>query len=61
MPTQAQIDFFARWNEAVRRADQRDDEAMSMSDRLEAVARLSAVVEELRGGVEDAVGGVRSA
>lgn len=61
MPTQAEIEFFARWNDVARRADQRDDEAMTMSDRLDAVAALSTVVDALRDGVDDALGGIRRA
>jgi DNA-directed RNA polymerase subunit K/omega len=60
MPTQAERDRFARWNAAARRADQRDDVAATMAERLEAVALLSAAVDELRRGVDDA-GGVRRA
>ena len=61
MPTQAEIEFFARWNDVARRADHRDDEAMTMSDRLDAVAALSTVVDALRDGVDDALGGIRRA
>jgi hypothetical protein len=61
MPTQAEIDFFARWNAAARRADQRDDNAMTMAERLEAAASLSAAVDDLLDGVDDALGGIRRA
>jgi hypothetical protein len=59
MPTDAEIDFFARWNEAARRADEREDEAMTMPERLDAVARLSAAVDELRDGVDNGLRGAR--
>ena len=61
MPTQAEIEFFARWNAAARRGDQRDDDAMTMAERLEAVARLSATVDDLLDGVDDTLGGIRRA
>lgn len=61
MPTKAEIEFFARWNEAARLADAREDTASTMSDRLEAVARLSAAVDALRDGLDDGHGGVQPA
>lgn len=48
MPSPAEIEFFARWNEAARRADRSADDELTMSDRLEAVAQLSAAVAELQ-------------
>lgn len=50
MPTQAQIDFFARWNDAARRADRMADLDASMARRLDEAARLSAAA----GGLRDA-------
>ena len=47
MPTPAQIDFFARWNEAARRADLAADREQTMAQRFEAAARLSAFASEL--------------
>ncbi len=48
MPTKAQIEFFARWNEAARREDRAADLAKSMAQRIEAAAGLSRVADELR-------------
>jgi len=50
MPTQAQIEFFARWNDAARRADRAADRDASMARRLDEAARLSAAA----GGLRDA-------
>jgi hypothetical protein len=47
MPTQAQIDFFARWNAAARRADLAADRQKTMAERVEEAARLSALASEL--------------
>jgi hypothetical protein len=52
MPTSAQVEFFARWNEAARRADRRENDEQSMAQRLDAVADLSSAIEQLREGVE---------
>lgn len=49
IPTKAQIEFFARWNEAARREDRAADLAKSMAQRIEEAAGLSRVVDELRG------------
>lgn len=48
MPTSEQIDFFARWNAAARRADLAADREQTMAERFEAAARLSALACELR-------------
>ena len=47
MPTPAQIDFFARWNAAARRADLAADQEQTMAERFEEAARLSALASEL--------------
>jgi len=48
MQSPAQIDFFARWNAAARRADLAADREQTMAERFEAAARLSALASELR-------------
>jgi hypothetical protein len=48
MPTQAQLDFFVRWNEAARREDRAVDASLAMEQRLDEAARLSALAGELR-------------
>lgn len=47
MPSEAQIEFFARWNAAAQRADRSADLATTMADRLAEAARLSAVATEV--------------
>ena len=59
MPTEAQFEFFARWNEAARRQARAEDQSATMSRRLEEAARLSAVASELRDGVDDTEPDVR--
>ncbi|HEX4110640.1 MAG TPA: hypothetical protein VHX88_21100 [Solirubrobacteraceae bacterium] len=61
MPTRAQIEFFARWNEAARRADRAADAASSMEQRLAEAAELSSLASELRECVRSADSDVRSA
>lgn len=51
MPTKAQIEFFARWNEAARRAERAADFDAAMARRLSEAARLSAVASGLAGAV----------
>jgi hypothetical protein len=46
--TDAQIDFFVRWNAAARRADRAADLEKTMAERFEEAARLSALASELR-------------
>jgi hypothetical protein len=48
MPTQAQLEFFVRWNEAARREDRVVDGSLSMEQRLDEAARLSVLASELR-------------
>lgn len=50
MPTQAQIDFFARWNDAARRSDRAEERAATMAERLDEAARLSAAATSLSVG-----------
>jgi hypothetical protein len=54
MPTQEQIDVFARWNDAAGRGERASDRTRSMAERLEEAARLSATAAELHDGVEAA-------
>ena len=61
MPTQAQIDFFVRWNEAARRSDRAEDLAGSMAQRLDEAAGLSALATGLHDQVDDLVAMKRAA
>lgn len=60
MPTQEQISFFERWNEAARREDRAADLAKTMSQRMEEALRLSALATELNEAVTRDRGDVRS-
>lgn len=61
MPSQAQIEFFARWNEAARRNDRATGLAQSMSQRIEEAASLSALASEFTNRPDADTPDVRSA